>query len=475
MKFIKVALYFVLAAAVFLVPVEAKAIPQILSYQGKLNDRQGVSITGSKSIVFTIYDAASGGNALWSETQNVTIANGIMNVELGTVSSIPVSVFDADTTYLGIKIGSDSEMVPRQRITSGAYSFKAAVVNSVTGLSASAVTTNRVVLSWSAISGASSYTIERKSGTGQFASAGTSATNSFIDTNLAAGTSYTYRVRTTSEPSNSGITINATTASQGSQLNVLFIGNSLTYVNSVPTMLQTLVGDAGESRALTWDWVVLAGASLDVQWNNSSSPNAQSKIDAGPSAGNKWDVVVLQEYSVYPVCNQTSFETYATKFIDKIKSSNPNAQIILHENWAITDSSVINSNCSPISLYSSPLPVLVSETDAVADGSTPSSPRAKIVPVGQAWSDYGLNLLQTDGRHATPQGSYLAAATYYSLIYKNNPLGLTNNVLANTPGDVNDPNSLPTVAGTVSASDAQQLQAAAWKTYQAMDTKYKFP
>ncbi|MEI6209642.1 MAG: hypothetical protein WCP20_22900 [Desulfuromonadales bacterium] len=106
------------------VPTIVVAVPNIMSYQGKLNDRAGNPINGSKNITFTIYDVASGGTALWTETQNVVITNGILNVELGSVAVIPDSLFNSDNRYIGIKIGTDSEMTPRQRITSGAYSFK---------------------------------------------------------------------------------------------------------------------------------------------------------------------------------------------------------------------------------------------------------------------------------------------------------------------------------------------------------------
>jgi len=39
-----------------------------MSYQGKLNDKNGVPVSGSVTMTFTIYDAATGGNALWTET-----------------------------------------------------------------------------------------------------------------------------------------------------------------------------------------------------------------------------------------------------------------------------------------------------------------------------------------------------------------------------------------------------------------------
>ena len=102
------------------------AVPDLMSYQGVLNDDGGNSVEGTYSMTFRIWDAKNDGNILWNETQSVQVSNGIFNVQLGAVTSLPYSIFSNDTLYLGVKVGTDSEMEERQRITSGAYSFKSA-------------------------------------------------------------------------------------------------------------------------------------------------------------------------------------------------------------------------------------------------------------------------------------------------------------------------------------------------------------
>ena len=124
------ALFLVVTLICLVIPVICLAVPNVMSYQGKLNDRAGNPINGSKSIIFTIYDAATGGTALWSEMQNVVVTNGILNVELGSVATIPNTLFNSDNRFLGIKFANDSEMTPRQRIASGAYAFKAKMYES---------------------------------------------------------------------------------------------------------------------------------------------------------------------------------------------------------------------------------------------------------------------------------------------------------------------------------------------------------
>lgn len=111
-------------AILLIIPAFVSAMPNVMSYQGKLNDRQGNPINGSKTMTFTIYDAPSGGNALWTETQSVTIVNGIFNVELGNVTPLSANVFAPDNIYLGLRVENDNEMSPKQKISSTAYSFR---------------------------------------------------------------------------------------------------------------------------------------------------------------------------------------------------------------------------------------------------------------------------------------------------------------------------------------------------------------
>jgi len=126
----KTCLKTVLAACFFLLAsVAAQAVPPLISYQGQLNDQNGVPVNGTVSFIFSIYDVESGGTALWSEAQTVPVSNGIFNVQLGAVTPLDSSLFVGDELYLGIKAGADAEMTPRQRISSSAYSQKTELIN----------------------------------------------------------------------------------------------------------------------------------------------------------------------------------------------------------------------------------------------------------------------------------------------------------------------------------------------------------
>ena len=97
-------------------------VPQTISYQGVLTDATGTNVTdGNYSIIFTLYDALTGGTNLWTETQTVTVSGGLFNVILGSVNPINLE-FDKQY-WLGISIEGGDELTPRTELTSSAYSL----------------------------------------------------------------------------------------------------------------------------------------------------------------------------------------------------------------------------------------------------------------------------------------------------------------------------------------------------------------
>ena len=105
-------------------------VPQILNFQGQLKDSEGNAVSdGDYSIQFLIYTTETGGAAVWQQTQTVTVNNGIFNVLLSNVNLD----FSSSAYYLAMKVGSDDEMTPRQRITSVMYAMNADKVDGIDG------------------------------------------------------------------------------------------------------------------------------------------------------------------------------------------------------------------------------------------------------------------------------------------------------------------------------------------------------
>lgn len=115
------------------------AVPQLINAQGKLTDAQGQPLSDDNySITFTIYDAPTGGNIKWTETNPlVNVVDGQFNVLLGSISPIHDSVFAGEERYLAMKIGNDPEMIPRSRLVSVGYAQR---VQTLSGATAGTIT-----------------------------------------------------------------------------------------------------------------------------------------------------------------------------------------------------------------------------------------------------------------------------------------------------------------------------------------------
>ena len=108
----------------------AQGVPTIISYQGKLMQPTGDPYAdGIYSVTFSIYTVPNGGTATWTETNaGVQVKGGLFSVLLGSVTPIQPTHFSEPDRWLGIKVGDNSEMVPRLKIASVAYAFVSATV-----------------------------------------------------------------------------------------------------------------------------------------------------------------------------------------------------------------------------------------------------------------------------------------------------------------------------------------------------------
>ena len=140
-------------------------VPLFINYQGKVTDSTGLPIGASgtaaapvaapvnRKVIFRIYDAATGGNRLWSEEQTATISLGVFSVLLGnginptgTAATETRPALDtvftpsaATSRFLEIMVdngdntitASDVPISPRQQITSTAFALHAKVADGI--------------------------------------------------------------------------------------------------------------------------------------------------------------------------------------------------------------------------------------------------------------------------------------------------------------------------------------------------------
>jgi hypothetical protein len=118
---------------------ETAAITPLISYQGRLlNPTSGAPQNGTFTFVFRLYNVAEGGAALWTETKDIAVSNGLFTTLLGDVTALPASIFDGQNLWLGVKVGTDAEAIPRQRIAAVAYALYSDNADRLDGLNSTA-------------------------------------------------------------------------------------------------------------------------------------------------------------------------------------------------------------------------------------------------------------------------------------------------------------------------------------------------
>lgn len=98
------------------------AIPNLINFQGRLCDADGVPVTSVKPVRFQLFNVENGGSALFTETQNIQPdLNGIYNTLIGETASIAGVNFNQD---LWIELTVDGNTLsPRYRMTSSPYAL----------------------------------------------------------------------------------------------------------------------------------------------------------------------------------------------------------------------------------------------------------------------------------------------------------------------------------------------------------------
>jgi hypothetical protein len=114
------------ALALIAAPVARANVPPRLTEQGRLLDKTtNMPVPGNVSMVFKIYDMPTGGTALWTETFSVTLDAGYFSVQLGSTVPFPATLWNGAVRYIGVTVGADAEMTPREEVASVPYAIAA--------------------------------------------------------------------------------------------------------------------------------------------------------------------------------------------------------------------------------------------------------------------------------------------------------------------------------------------------------------
>jgi hypothetical protein len=108
-------------------------VPQKMNYQGRLTDNLGDPVTTTVSMTFTIYDAETVGESIWSEIHpSVSVVDGLFDVILGEgTPAVPIhdTVFSGDDRWLEITVGGE-KITPRVQLITVPYAMRVAAVHS---------------------------------------------------------------------------------------------------------------------------------------------------------------------------------------------------------------------------------------------------------------------------------------------------------------------------------------------------------
>ena len=199
-------------------------------------------------------------------------------------------------------------------------------------------------------------------------------------------------------------------------ISVLFIGNSYTYGNDLPSVLVSLSASKGD--VVTVDSRTQGGATFATQ---ASIAENYTKIHSKP-----WDYVVLQGQSQEPAfpdaqVNNASIP-FAQQIADSIYASKYCTDLMLFMTWGYING---DAQWAPISTYDGMQARLRNAYKRIAD-----SCEASVSPVGMAWkytreNHPSINLYAGDGQHPSYEGSYLAACTFYASLFRKSPVGAT--------------------------------------------------
>ena len=123
----------------FWVPLANAMLPGTMSYQAYVTDNTGAPVNGEQLVTFRLYTTETSASMIWQEVQRLTVQQGLLNAQLGAVTPLHLPD-DFDTPlFLGIEMGTDGEMAPRQPLTLSGYAVQAANADMLDGQDAAAL------------------------------------------------------------------------------------------------------------------------------------------------------------------------------------------------------------------------------------------------------------------------------------------------------------------------------------------------
>lgn len=181
---------------------------------------------------------------------------------------------------------------------------------------------------------------------------------------------------------------------------VLFVGNSLTYYNDLPGMVQTLARAAGDT-ALRTASIAEPDFALEDHYNVGVVQKALERSG--------WEWVVMQQGTSALPESQQYLRSFAQQFAPLIRAAG--AEPMLYQVWPMT-SRRFDAEAAVTSYYNAAVAV-----------------SGVFAPAGDAFTDAlgldtGIGVYSDDGLHPTRRGTYVAALVILARLIDVNPESL---------------------------------------------------
>jgi hypothetical protein len=197
-------------------------------------------------------------------------------------------------------------------------------------------------------------------------------------------------------------------------LSVLFIGNSYTYVNDLPSMLKNISYSKGDKIVV--DSKTNGGYTFK---NHAEDQATYNKVQQ-----KKWDFVVLQGQSQEPAFPYTQVEQstalYAKRLADSVQQNSTCSQTVFFMTWGRKNG---DPQWDSINTFAK-----MNQRLKEAYMRFVLKSKASMVPVGAVWEYIiehypEIELFSNDGSHPSQAGTYLSACAFYAGLYLKPSLG----------------------------------------------------
>ena len=216
---------------------------------------------------------------------------------------------------------------------------------------------------------------------------------------------------------------------------VLFIGNSFTYYNEMPTLLERVSASLG--TPITAHFSGHGGATLRNHWDEGKAVQAIRE--------HHYDFVIVQAQSSEIIRTPDETTRYARLLANEIRKSR--AKPIVFVTWATRAYPIATQ-----SQYTARYRALARQIGAT------------VAPVGVAWErleSRGIELFDGSGSHPSLAGSYLEACVFYATLTGNSPIGATHTF--DMHFDIPEAYRQSLEREKLDARTAEAIQRAAWE------------